>query len=186
MSAGDFIFNYGILALTAVFAAAVCAIAFFRTKRGKTLMGFIQLRMPPWRLSMNLRFCKCMSMLLDAGLPALESVDITRGAIGNTYMDRTFLAIITGLKQGRKFSPLLSEAKYFDPMVVNMIQTGEETGGLGRPLTQCASYFQTELDRVQTIYARLAEPVIMIILGSALALIMLSVILPTFELVNAF
>jgi len=186
MSAGDFILRYGLFVITALLAAGLCISGLLRTKRGKTVTGFIRLHTPLWRAGMNLRFCKCMSMLLNAGLPAPESLSITRDAIANAYLDRTFISIVTGLKQGRKFSTLLAEARYFDPMLINMTEIGEETGDLARPISQCAAFYQTEQERTSALYAKLAEPVIMIFLGSALALIMLSVILPTFELVNAF
>ena len=185
MSASSLVLDRGFFILAAALAAVMLIIGFFQTKRGKAAKGFLLLHTPLWQLDMNLRFCKCMSMLLAAGLSASESVNITREAVNNTYLDSMFLSIITGLKQGRKFSALLSESKYFDPLLINMVEIGEETGSLAKPLSQCAAYFQAERNQSAALYAKLAEPLIMICLGSALALIMLSVILPTFELINA-
>ena len=186
LSAGDFLFDYGAAALAAAFATAALIVWFLRTKRGKALKGFLLSRIPLWRIDMNLRFCKCMSMLLGAGAPMTESVEITREAVGNTYLDGAFSSIITGLRQGRAFSAALADAECFDPMLINMAQIGEETGSLVKPLSQCAAYYQAEQDRASALFAKLAEPAIMVLLGAALAFIMLSVILPTFELVNAF
>jgi len=186
ISASGFVFNYGLIALVSAAAVILAISGFLQSVRGKTFKGFILLHIPVWRLDMNLRFCKCMSMLLAAGLSAPESLNITREAIRNTYLDKIFLTMITGLKQGKKLSSLLADAGCFDLTLINMTGIGEETGSLAKPISECAAYFQAEQERVSSLYAKLAEPVIMIFLGSALALIMLSVILPTFELVNAF
>jgi type IV pilus assembly protein PilC len=127
-----------------------------------------------------------MSMLLSARKPASEALSIIREAIGNPYMDSIFNSLSTGLMQGRKFSALLTEAQCFDRMLVDMVEIGEETGNLSKPISQCAEFYQSERERASNLLTKLAEPVIMIILGSMLALIMLAIVLPTFELINAF
>ncbi|MDR2649466.1 MAG: type II secretion system F family protein [Clostridiales bacterium] len=185
-SASCVISDYGAFILMSACSVILLIFAFLRSKRGAMLTGFIKLRIPIWRLSINLRFCRCLSMLLSSGQPAHEALNIIRGVVGNAYLDSIFLNISTGLRQGRKLSTLLAEAKYFDPLLITMVETGEETGNLSRPVAQCAAYYQTEQDRASALYAKLAEPAIMIFLGSVLALIMLSIILPTFDLVNAF
>ena len=186
ISASDYIFDYGLFTMTAAIAAILLIISFLRTKRGKIITGFIQVHIPLWRVGMHLRFCECLSMLSAAGLPAPESLDIVRGAIGNAYLNSMFFSMISGLRQGRKLSSLLAGAGYFDPMLINMVEIGEETGSLSKPVSQCAAFYKAEQERASALAAKLAEPVIMILLGAALAVIMLSVILPTFELVNAF
>jgi type IV pilus assembly protein PilC len=186
MTAGYIVSDYGVLILAALIMIALLILAFLRSKQGRLLTGFIKSRIPLWRLGMNLRFCQCLSMLLAAGQPAHEAVNIIREAVGNAYLDRVFLNISAGLRQGRRLSALLASAKYFDLMLIRMAETGEETGNLSKPITQCSKYYQAEQERASALYAKLAEPVIMIILGSMLALVMLSIILPTFDLVNAF
>ena len=184
MSGSNIILNYGAFIFVGVFLIILLVFMFLGTSRGKAITGFIKLRIPFWRLGINLRFCKCMSMLLSAGKPASEAIYIIRDAMGNAYLDSTFLYISVCLKQGRSLSALLAEVKFFDFMLVNMVEIGEETGSLCKPLSQCAKYYQVEQDRAYALFTKLAEPVIMIFLGSVLALIMLSVILPTYELIN--
>jgi len=186
LSIGDFVSEYNVLIIATVVGLIVSAVAFFNTQRGKAIMGFIKLRFPLWRLGMSLCFCRCMSMLLSSGMPISEALMITYEAIGNIYLRSTFNSMCTGLKQGRKLSAVLSEAKCFDIMIINMVEIGEETGSLSKPISQCAEYYQSERERVSDLITKLAEPVIMVVLGGVLALIMLSVILPTFELINAF
>jgi len=186
LSIGDFVADHNVLIIITVFGLIVAAAAFFNTQRGKAITGFIKLRLPLWRLGMSLCYCKCMSMLLSSGMPIPEALMITYEAIGNVYLSSTFNNMCTGLKQGRKLSAVMSEAKCFDIMLINMIEIGEETGSLSKPISQCAEYYQSERERASDLITKLAEPVIMLVLGGVLALIMLSVILPTFELVNAF
>jgi len=186
LSMGDFVADYNVLITAIVFGIIVAVVAFFNTRRGKVILGFVKLRLPLWRLGMSLCFCRCMSMLLSSGMPIPEALMITYEAIGNVYLSSTFNNICTGLKQGRKLSAVLAEAKYFDIMLINMVEIGEEIGSLSKPISQCAEYYQSERERASDLITKLAEPVIMVILGGVLALIMLSVILPTFELINAF
>ena len=186
MSMSDFVLDYGLFVLIGMILLSCLIVGFLQTKQGKSALGFIQLHMPIWRLGMNLRFCQCLSMLLSAGQPLAESLNIIRDTISNVYMDSTFIYISIGLKQGRRLSALLTEAKYFDLTLINMVEIGEETGSMAKPVSQCAEYYQSEHERVSSLVARLAEPVIMVILGSILGVIMLAVILPTFKLVNSF
>jgi len=186
LAMGDFVSDYSVIIIATVFGLIISLVAFFNTQRGKAIMGFIKVRMPLWRLGMSLCFCRCMSMLLSSGMPISEALMITYEAIGNVYLSSTFNNMCTGLKQGRKLSAVLAEAKWFDILLINMVEIGEETGSLSQPISQCAEYYQSERERASDLITKLAEPVIMIVLGGVLALIMLSVILPTFELINAF
>jgi type IV pilus assembly protein PilC len=186
LSMGDFVSEYIVFVIVAIFGIIIAVIAFFHTPRGKSISGSIKLRMPIWRLGMSLCFCRCMSMLLASGMPIAEALMITYDAIGNVYLKSTFNNMCAGLKQGRKLSAVATEAKIFDIMLINMVEVGEETGSLVKPISQCAEYYQSERERASELITKLAEPIIMLFLGGVLALIMLSVILPTFELINAF
>ena len=186
MDGSYFILDNSVFILLSAILFALLVFLFLRSPRGKIVTGFIKLRIPFWRLGMNLRFCKCMAMLLSAGKPASEAIYIIRDAIGNAYLDNTFSYMTLCLKQGRQLSNLLTEVKHFDFMLINMVEIGEETGSLCQPLSQCAQYYQIEQDRAYALLAKLAEPVIMIFLGAVLALIMLSIILPTYAMINNF
>jgi type IV pilus assembly protein PilC len=190
MAASGFIMNYGFVALIILFAVAAGAVLAFRTPRGRYLLGYIKLHLPVLgklnRKYVNLRFCQCMGMLLKAGRSAPEAIESVKPVLGNTYLSPILTRLRTGLTQGRKMSDLMREANCFEPMLINMVHIGEETGSLPQILTQCAEYFQAETARSAELVGKLAEPLVTIVLGAVMAFVMLSVILPTFTLVNAF
>jgi type IV pilus assembly protein PilC len=173
-----------------VFASVTLAICVFcGSDWGRRAIGCLKIKMPGLRAiarkRMNLRFCRSLAILLAAGEPLPQSVEMAGQTLGNPYLTPAVLSVCAALKTGRPLWVALSGVYYFDPLLVSMIQVGEETGRLPETLQKCAIYLQNETERDAAVLNRLAEPAVTLVLGLVLAFVMLSVILPTFALTGA-
>jgi type II secretory pathway component PulF len=89
------------------------------------------------------------------------------------------------VKEGGGFAAAFREVRFIPPMVSQMVTTGEETGRLPLVLGRIADYYERELARALALFARLVEPVMLILMGGVVGLIVSSLILPIFKLSQA-
>jgi type IV pilus assembly protein PilC len=120
--------------------------------------------------------------MLSSGQQLVGAVKACAETAENLRVQRDFLAISSGLAEGRPFWELLSEIKYLDPLLINMARVGEETGRLPQSLAKCEQYFEYMQAYTIRRMNKLIEPAITIVLGVLLGIVMLSVILPAFSL----
>ncbi|MDR3239544.1 MAG: type II secretion system F family protein [Clostridiales bacterium] len=189
MSLSQFLTAYPAPSVMAAFASAAGPIAFFKSGKGKMAIEFLKARLPGLkgfcRQTMNLRFCRCLSIMLGAGETLPAAVETAGQVLGGSYFTPIFQSIRVSLEEGRPFWATLTQFDCFDPMLTNMARIGEETGQLAETLQKCAAYFQNKSDHNTALLNRLIEPGVILVLGVVLGFITLSVILPTFTLTSA-
>ncbi len=131
-------------------------------------------------------FARTLSLLIGAGVPIIEALNIVGEAVDNSiYQD----AIIQSAKMVERGFPLalpITQNKDFPPILGQMIKTGEQTGKLDEILMRMASFFETESEQAVKGLTTAIEPIIMIILGIAVAFMILSIIMPIYQLTSSF
>lgn len=171
--------------LLAIVVALGFGIRFYlRTPSGSYLFNQIQARLPG-QLSESLymsRFTRTMSMLVRAGLPIIESLDITGEVMNNTIYKESLLHAKTQVERGIPLSAPLSQNKFFPLLVSQMVRVGEQTGRLDEVLERLSTFYESELDDKIKSLSSLIEPLIIVILGIAVAFLVIAILMPIYNI----
>jgi len=128
------------------------------------------------------RWTRTLSTLFAAGVPLIDALELAGGTSGNSvYVQATF-NIQKEVSAGVSLSVAMASAGVFPSMVVQMCAIGEESGALDHMLSKSADFFETEVDQKVAALASLMEPFIIVVLGSLIGGILISMYLPIFEL----
>jgi len=131
------------------------------------------------------RFARTLGTLLAAGVPILEALNITRDTSGNEVFGRALAKVHDGIREGDSFADPLRQAKIVDPMVVNMIDVGEETGELDKMLTKVADTYDDEVEVLVESMTSMLEPIMVIALGAIVGFIVIALFMPMVGMLNA-
>ncbi len=131
------------------------------------------------------RFTRTLGTLLTAGVPILEAINITRETSGNEVFARALLRVHDGIREGDDFAAPLRQAKIVEPMVVNMIDVGEETGDLDKMLSKVADTYDEEVQTLVAAMVSLLEPVMVITLGVIVGFIVVAIFMPLPKLISS-
>ncbi|MCL2362893.1 MAG: type II secretion system F family protein [Defluviitaleaceae bacterium] len=157
-------------------------ILFFRSTIGRVSLGRVILRIPIIRKGVNFRLTQSLHLLLSAGLPVSQALPLTMDVMDNLRVKNDIKKISAYLEIGKPFWEALREITYIDSLLISLARIGEETGNLPQTIEKCQSYYSQDYKRAIKRLNKLIEPIITLILGIGLGIIMLAVILPTFEL----
>ncbi len=130
------------------------------------------------------RFCRTLSALLGAGVPILDSLDITAGTAGNAVVEDAVLATRAAIERGESVAGPLRDTRVFPVMVTQMIGVGETTGALDSMLAKVADFYEEEVDRAVAGMTALLEPAVVAVLGIVVGGIVVAMYLPVFELIG--
>jgi len=128
------------------------------------------------------RFARTLGTLITSGVPILQALKITKETIGNSVIMKAVDKVHDSIKEGDTIAAPLDETKVFPPMVVNMIDVGEETGNLDAMLMKVADIFDAEVEAAVEAMLQLMEPLIIIVLGGIIGFIVVALYLPIFTL----
>ena len=131
------------------------------------------------------RFSRTLGTLLTAGVPILEALAITRETTGNEVFTRALAKVHDGIREGEDFAAPLRQAKIVEPMVVNMIDVGEETGDLDKMLSKIADTYDEEVQTMVAAMVSLLEPVMVITLGVIVGFIVVAIFMPLPTLITS-
>jgi type IV pilus assembly protein PilC len=130
------------------------------------------------------RFTRTLGTLVNAGVPILDAIRITSETTGNYVYSSALMDVHDSVRQGETFAEPLRKAKVCDPIVINMIDVGEETGDLDKMLMKIADNYEEEVDNAVNGLVSLLEPVMVIVLGLIVGFIVVSLFLPMVALMN--
>ena len=130
------------------------------------------------------RFCRTLSALLGAGVPILDSLDITAGTAGNAVVEDAVMKTRAAIERGESVAVPLRETQVFPAMVTQMIAVGETTGALDSMLAKVADFYEEEVDRDVAGMTALLEPAVVAVLGIVVGGIVVAMYLPVFDLIG--
>ncbi len=128
------------------------------------------------------RFTRTLSLLLSSGMPIVYSLDISVSVVQNHVLRLAVQKFKEQISKGVSFSDCLGESKLFPTFVTNIVKVGEETGTLEKSLMSIADSYEKEVDRYLEALTRLLEPVIILAMGLIVGFIVLSMLLPIFQI----
>jgi type IV pilus assembly protein PilC len=184
----NFLGRYTIWILLVIVLAAVGVARYYKTYRGRRVIDGMMLRIPIignlLRKIAVARFCQTLSTLTAAGVPILDGLDITARTSGNAIIEDAILAVRKAVEEGRTLSQPLGETKVFPPMVVQMINVGEQTGALDQMLQKIAEFYEEEVDTAVAGLTKLIEPLMIVILGAIIGTIVTAMYLPLYSVLS--
>lgn len=154
------------------------------TEKGGPVLAKAQLGIPVLgsvvRMSNASQFAHTMSMLLTAGMPILQAIEVSGRTMSNQCMAQEILGTLPGVEGGRPFGECLTYTKEIPPMLVEMTAMGEATGAMESTLEVLAAYFDNETDLKTKRAISLLEPTIIVVLAALVVLILFAVYMPMF------
>ncbi|MCK6480122.1 MAG: type II secretion system F family protein [Planctomycetaceae bacterium] len=158
------------------------------TEGGRRALDRFKLRAPIFggivRKTLVARFSRTFGTLISSGVPILEALSIVRGAIPNVVMQTAIDRVRDSIREGEGIAAPLGASGIFDDLVVNMVDVGEETGELDKMLIKVADNYDEEVDNAVNGLVSILQPLLIVFLGGAVFVIVLSVFLPMLQLIK--
>lgn len=165
--------------------------AYKKTAAGRVKVDQMKLKIPiVGNLSRQViltEFTRTLGLLIGSGIPILEALKVVSGAVDNVIVSEAVSRASVKVEKGFTLAYALSqEEKVFPPMLYQMLAVGEETGKVDETLLSVSGVFQQESEHAVRNLTTAIEPIIMIVLGIGVALLVIAVILPIFNLSSQF
>jgi MSHA biogenesis protein MshG len=188
LGASNFLQHHWLLA-GALLLAIVAGWRFYvRTAHGKLQWHEWQLKVPLFgrliKESVLARALGTLSLTLSAGLPMLEALKLIARAAGNEFMTARFEQIRDLVQTGEPLSRSAAAANVMPPLVLQMLEVGEETGELTRLLDEIAGYYQREVEYTLQNLTAMIEPILIIVVGGMVLILALGIFLPMWEMLG--
>lgn len=181
-----FLSHYMILILILVAAVFIYLKKYISTKRGRFKFDSFVLKLPFLGRFIAMgeiyNFSANLSMLLSGGLPLSKALEISSLNFKNTVLRSYIETAKISLEEGRGLYEPLKEARYFPSMLLRLIKTGERSGNLDEMIKSGAGIIKDEMDFFVANFTALLEPLMIIIMGLVVGFIVISIILPIFEM----
>ena len=130
------------------------------------------------------RFGQNLATMYRSGMLILESLDLSRELIGNRKLAEALARVHDGVASGRKIAETMKETDVFPPLVLQMVQTGENTGQLAESLQNVTDYYNDVIPRTIKKVFGILQPVLTFIMIGIVALVALSIILPLTQMMK--
>jgi len=185
----SFLQTNGLFILGGAVAAIVGIRYYLKTEGGRHILSQVLLTMPMIgecmvQVCME-RFATNMVLLLRSGLPLLEAIVSLRGVFQkNTVYREALRRIEQRVAGGGALATAMEECALFTPMVVSMVRVGEESGQLAPVLDEVAGYYRKRVEAVVERLTGIVEPVVILCMGVAVAVILMSIYLPMFQIAS--
>jgi type IV pilus assembly protein PilC len=183
-----FVGRYWWLIVGLVVAGVFALRRYYATEQGRMVIDSLLLKAPilgpVLRKIAVARFCRTLGTLLSAGVPILESLDITARTSGNAVIERAILEVRKAVEEGKNLADPLKTSNQFPPMVVQMISVGEATGAMDTMLGKIAEFYEEEVDTAVAGMMKLIEPVMIFFLGVVVGGMVIAMYLPMFDLIS--
>ncbi|MFT5494699.1 MAG: type IV pilus assembly protein PilC [Kiritimatiellia bacterium] len=157
-----------------------------RTSTGRYYRDVVLLKLPilgPVLIkTANSRFASLLAILQATGVAILDAMNILESTMGNAAVSREINKIQQRLTQGHGLSKPLRSAKYFTPMLVNMVAIGEESGTLDEMLDEVSKHYDTEVDYALKQLSDAIGPILIVLLSGVIGFFALAIYLPMFDL----
>ena len=159
------------------------------TVSGREAVDGFKLKMPLLgdlqRKSAISRFSRTLGTLVTSGVPILQALNITSDTAGNVVVSKAINNIHGAVKEGESIVTPMSASKVFPPMVISMVDVGEETGKLPDMLLKVADVYDDEVDNAVSALTSIIEPLMIIILAVIVGTIVVAMFLPLIKMMNS-
>jgi len=175
-----------------MFLGTIAFIFLFRyaktTEPGRKIIDTAKLRIPLFGSLLNKvglsRVTRTMSTLLSGGVPMLETLKITSSTAGNIIIEKNIMKARNMVAEGTSLTDSFKEAGRFPFMMIQMLSVGEATGTLDTMLTKLAKFYDDDVESTVAALLSILEPILLIFIGLLVGIMVISMYLPIFELMD--
>jgi type IV pilus assembly protein PilC len=184
----DFMQNHWAILLGLLVGIIVAYKLAARTRAGRAILDRVKLRAPLFgdliRKTSISRFSRTLGTLVTSGVPILQALTITRETAGNTVIARAISQVHDSVKEGESIVQPLEASGAFPPMVISMIDVGEETGQLPEMLLKIAEVYDDEVDNSVAALTSLLEPIMIVLLALIVGTIVIALFMPLISIIS--
>ncbi len=180
--------NHWLLYLSVAILGPIAFIQWLKTDSGKDTFDRFVMKAPIFgeviQKSAIARLTRTLSTLLGSGVGLISAIEISAKTSGNIVIEQSLLRCKESVTQGRTFASPLSKEKAFPDMVVQMISIGEQSGTLDIMLGKIADFYEDEVETAVKAMTSLLEPLLMVVLGGIIAVLVIAMYLPIFNMAD--
>jgi type IV pilus assembly protein PilC len=188
LAVSDMIKNHILVTMGVLAVVVVLFMLFIRTKFGRLVWDKFQLKMPALgpvisKVAIS-RFTRTLGTLVSSGVPILQALVIVRETAGNVIIANAVSKVHESVKEGETITAPLESSGVFPPMVVSMVDVGEQTGALPEMLLKIADNFDEEVDNAVSAMTSLLEPIMIVFLAVIVGSIVIAMFLPLIKMIS--
>ncbi len=180
--------KYWYVVLIAIFGGRFFLRRWKATPAGREAIDAFKLRVPVFGSLFHktalARFAGTLSMLLRSGVPILQALDIVSETVNNKVISKAVNDVQASVREGESMAKPLGKHKVFPPMVVQMVNVGEQTGALDQMLSKIADFYEEEVDTAVAGLMKLIEPIMIAVLGVVIGTIVAAMYLPLYSILS--
>lgn len=176
------------LVLGVIVALVVLVKLIGRLKPGRFAIDTLKLNFPIFGMLIRKtaigRFARTLGTLMTSGVPVLQALNIVRDTVANEVISRAVGTIHDSVKEGENMAPPIEASGVFPPMVVSMVEVGEETGDLPEMLMKVADSYDDDVDNTVAGLTSIIEPILIIFLAVIVGTIVISLFMPLLSIIG--
>ncbi len=189
INTSDFVVAYWPLILFVVFGSYLSFLNWIKTERGQLKWDQQKLRFPlagsVFERVALARFARTFSMVMRAGVPIVQGLNVVAGAVGNAYIRKNVELMREGVERGESLHRTAVLSKMFSPLVLQMIAVGEETGTIDELLSEVSDFYDAEVEFDLKRLSDSIEPILITFIAGLVLILALGVFLPIWDLNTA-
>ncbi len=188
LAVSDIIRHNIVATLGGIVVFVILFMLFIRTKFGRHVWDKTRLIMPPigpvvTKVSIS-RFTRTLGTLVSSGVPILQALTIVKETAGNVIIADAVAKVHESVKEGETITAPLEASRVFPPMVVSMVDVGEQTGALPEMLLKIADNYDEEVDNAVAAMTSLLEPIMIVFLALIVGSIVIAMFLPLIKMIT--
>ena len=180
--------NHFIITAVCIIVLVIAMKLLLKTKIGRRIFDRVKLNMPVLGAVISKvaisRFSRTLGTLISSGVPILQALTIVKETSGNVIIGNAVSSIHESVKEGETITAPLEAANIFPPMVISMVDVGEQTGALPEMLMKIADTYDDEVDNAVSAMTSLLEPIMIVFLAVIVGSIVIALFLPLITLMD--
>jgi len=181
--------RYIVFILLGFILIAIVSYRFLQTPKGTKMKDALMFKLPLLGNLLNkiavARLSRTLGVLLSSGIPLMKAIDISIPIMDNVYFKDALRKCQERINEGGSMAQTLQESGLFPPMLVHMVSVGERSGELESMLLKVAESYETQAESMIETMMGLIEPMMILLMGGIVGFIVMSILLPIFE-INQF
>lgn len=188
VAVSNFAVGNAVLLLGAVVLAVIAAVMWVRQPGQRERIDHVLLQLP-WvgnsaRKFGTAQLARTLATLLGGGIPLVNAIDISARSMSNRYLARELDDSRRRVQEGESFASALRQRGTFPDVAIKMVEVGESTGALQEMLNSLAEFYDEEIETEVARFITLVEPILLVVMGLIIAMVVLALYMPLFELTS--
>ena len=188
IGSSEFFVNYWPLLLVALIGVIIGVRHYINTEKGRLRFDRFQLRVPIIGSILEratlARFSRSFALMLDAGVPLIQALELSSQSVGNEHVGKNIRSMREGIQRGESLLRTATNSGMFTPLVMQMVQVGEETGQVDEMLNEVAAFYEQEVDYDIKNLSSYIEPILIAFIAGIVMLLALGIFLPMWDMMS--